>query len=1116
MRNRVVLAGLLLSVTAVAAAIKSGDGYISRAGDTWTLGTAKIERKVTLSKGRFFTRSLKNKISGRDLVTTGTVWEELRLVVDGHELSGTSGGWKLVKAIDHVLSQGEIQLDVTLRDGELQATKTYVVYPGTSIIREWVSFKNIGSASLIVSDPRFLNLAARLGTPDSVDFHWMTGGDNRPGSWRLRTEKLEPGQVRNFDSYDPLNGSAAGNYAGDGVIARVLVNNQQVWPVKTWRTMKWGYAPNADSPLPIDAETQVWPGDKLVFVLNRFGTVNLDATAFDPTITYADGEEHTASKEFSDEQNHSGWKYQHRTEDTFGNADLARFYESRPLSHQSQAPLKLLDLTYDTAKRQWRIPGDDKENDLLIGSGTIHPGLLEDAVLVWTAPKAGKVRIKATIVNIANRAVPGSGREVHMGSATYAPWNALMNRENGDGLFMGWDYFGHWDSSFSSAPDGTVSVNFAVAGYKRKLDPGESLTTPMSFVGTFQKDLDNAGNEVLDWQYRYLWDYTRKGWFPGVRQAGWWWKGTAWPDPDNSRVLGKGPLTLQHIDDADRGSTYRKIFRLADLLSEMGADVYHRDCCWWDSGGALQSTAQKDSGGGPDFRTTGIYLRKHGMGQLIYRPIILDTTKPNAVASLENFVDNLHERYGTMEWRTDGPPIAQPQGGDDTQQLSEDQGFREIIRHYLDKYPEDAFQACNGGGNEVGYDYARYASSISFSDGAVGMLRNYWASLILPPDKTAENGDFWRIDKFDQSIYRGLLTMGFDNEGDTWDPDKLEGMRQLIDIYHYLGSQGVVGRWVHVYRPLVTGDDPTMYFERLSRDGERGIIIPKQPAPGLVNIKPKGLIPSKSYLISYQESSESQTRDGADLMQNGITIRSMLPGELIYLNLPYHPGNKLDNTPPTAPSDVHVRPAVNMGYPGVELTWKAGNDDKWVSYYEVLRDDVVLDKVAKGTYYFDHSAGADPAAKYAVRTVDEAGLHSDSVAAAGAAEQRALVLDDAGTNIQYTGKWHQQSGLSPAYLGTISGSSEQGASFELEFEGTKFTWFTKLGDDCGKAGISIDGDPVAVVDTYSADDIWGVGVYSKSFPTTGKHKVKISVLGQPPDAYGTGTSVYLDGIQIEP
>ena len=49
-----------------------------------------------------------------------------------------------------------------------------------------------------------------------------------------------------------------------------------------------------------------------------------------------------------------------------------------------------------------------------------------------------------------------------------------------------------------------------VAGHKQTLAPGESLTTPKAFVGLFRDDLDDAGNEVLDWQYRYLWDYTRE------------------------------------------------------------------------------------------------------------------------------------------------------------------------------------------------------------------------------------------------------------------------------------------------------------------------------------------------------------------------------------------------------------------------------------------------------------------------------------------------------------------------------------------------------------------------------------------------------------------------------
>ena len=163
-----------------------------------------------------------------------------------------------------------------------------------------------------------------------------------------------------------------------------------------------------------------------------------------------------------------------------------------------------------------------------------------------------------------------------------------------------------------------------------------------------------------------------------------------------------------------------------------------------------------------------------------------------------------------------------------------------------------------------------------------------------------------------------------------------------------------------------------MYFQRLSGDGKRGIIIPKHVAPGPITIRPKGLALMQSYDVSYQESDATETRLGAELMSDGIKIENMPPGELIYLNLPLHPGSRLDQRQPEPPSSLRTMRAENMGYPGVELMWKPGTDDNWVSYYEIFRDGKSIDKVAKGTYYFDHSAGADLGAKYEVRTVDGA------------------------------------------------------------------------------------------------------------------------------------------------
>jgi hypothetical protein len=321
---------------------------------------------------------------------------------------------------------------------------------------------------------------------------------------------------------------------------------------------------------------------------------------------------------------------------------------------------------------------------------------------------------------------------------------------------------------------------------------------------------------------------------------------------------------------------------------------------------------------------------------------------------------------------------------------------------------------------------------------------------------------------------------------------------------------------VRVYRPIIAGDDPTMYLQRMSRDGLRGIIIPKHPAPGPVTIRPKGLLPNETYLVSFHESPASEERKGADLMEEGIHLEKVLPGELIYLNLPMHPGSKLDKEPPTPPSDVLKKPGENMGYPGVEITWKPGSDNNWVSYYEVFRNGASIDKVAKGTFYFDHSAGADPAAQYEIRTVDGAGDVSTKIAAKGPERRPAQVFDDApGQGFAYNGEWEHQADALPAHAGTLSHSSQKGAVAELVFEGKKVLLFTKLGDNCGKAAVSADGAAPEVVDTYSADDIWGICIYRKELPAAGRHTLRVQVLGER-CALSKDSVVHIDGVRVEP
>jgi Melibiase len=1079
---KIILAALTLALHLIphCLAETSHDAYITTDGAKWTLGSASVEMSIALQDGMLVTTGFKNKVNGHDLLP-----------------SNATGPWMLVEARTSRLKQGELQLDLVLRRDSLVATKTYVVYPGSSIIREWTEFKNVGSIPLQITDPDFFTTSARLGDPESLDFDWMTGGNNAHGSWVLKTEKLSVEKPRRFDSDDPFpDRGVCGDFVDGKPNLVILLNDKPIWPARGEMVAK-----SASRVVPIEVGTEVHTGDRIAFLAkpNRA----FDTLEFDPTVSYSDGETHVASKEFSSEQGGNSWHYQFSEQGKYG------------------------DLVLDESNNEWHV----KQGDMLgpfVASGSQRGGVTGDSARVWTAMKPGTVKISGSICSVSLSASADAKPGFRAGSSSYAPWAALYNHATRDGLFIGWDYFGHWASSYTLDGHGSITARMHVRGYNRKLLPGETVTTPRAFVGLFEGDLDDAGNALLDWQYQYLWDYTRDDWFPGIRMLGDWWKGTAWGLPGGSWTGGGG----------DFESTARKVFRLSDMMRETGADVYHRDWGWWDRAGDWS---------GPDFRTTGEYLRKSGMGQLIYAFLYtvdpeskvarehpdwiikdgsgwsttntLDMSRPEVVAFMQAQLDGFVAQWGDFEWRNDSM-ITSRKNGDDTPLLGQDEGMRAVLQGFLDKHPGAAFQAVNGGGLYAGYDYVRYSSNIQFSDAAVGLVRNQWAALLLPPDKVADNPDAWRdVSNYDKATWRGWLCLNPDTVGDTWDPVKLDGLRELFGIYHYLQAQGVVGRWVHVFRPLVTGDDPTMYFQRMSRDGRRGIVIPKRVAPGPVTIYPKGLLPTETYVVNYQESHEVENRTGADLMTKGITFAKMPPGELIYLNLSMHPGSTLDKEPPKPPSAVTKHRADNMGFPGVELKWQPGSDNNWISYYEIIRDGVSLDKVAKGTFYFDHSAGADLGATYEVRTVDGGGNVSVRVAAQGLAVRRSRIVDDAShSGIEFSPQWkHSTEESLVAYNGTITSSKVKGATAELTFEGKRVLWFTKLGAENGEAALSIDGGPATIVDTYSADDIWGVG-YRKEFLTAGRHRIRIEVLGKRgvhPAERSKDTLIFVDGIRVE-
>jgi len=700
-------------------------------------------------------------------------------------------------------------------------------------------------------------------------------------------------------------------------------------------------------------------------------------------------------------------------------------------------------------------------------------------------------------------------------SQNYIPWFSLWNRANKDGLYFGFDYYGRWQVPVGAQNGKSIGFGLQLPTFSKSLNAAETIVGPKAFTGVYQGDLDDMTNRLLDWQYRYLWDYTRAPYFTAIRMLGQWYAGSSWG----------GTL--------DQPGLLQKVFGLADHLRTIGADTYHRDNGWWDTAGDWN---------GPDWKISHDYLAKMGMNQLIYyfpyaantnsqtyqahpswftNPALCmgglyaermaDLSIPAAEAWVRELLVSKAVAWGDYQWRNDACFIT---GTDGASQYAEDAAFRRIQKDFLDRRPGSAIQGVDTGGRDINYEFLRMASSFSLTDDS-GFYEQYDASRVFPVDKLSGIPDQWDPGNC-SAAFNALLMFNPDFTGDPTlrDPNGLECMRRLIDTYHYLAQQGVVGRWVRQYHPAAT-DDVRNWFERLSQDGQRGLVIYKGPATSTsTRVYPKGLLASANYDVRYQFAAGSAVRTGADLMTNGITLAGVAPGELVYLGLPNHPGSGTDLTAPGAPSALSVKTGVNMGFPGVEIAWQPATDNVWVSHYEVFREGVSLGKVAKGTYFFDHSPAADPNARYGVRAVDGNGNVSATVNASGSGASVTVVDDSPAQGITYSSGWNQDLGTFPdVFKQSISYSDQTGAFAERTFVGSQVTWYSKWGNNCGIAQVYIDGALDAQVDTYAPDDNnWDLPSYTKAWPSVGTHTLRIQVSGTK-NPLSSGNYVHIDGLQ---
>ncbi len=564
------------------------------------------------------------------------------------------------------------------------------------------------------------------------------------------------------------------------------------------------------------------------------------------------------------------------------------------------------------------------------------------------------------------------------GSGRYMPWFCISNAASTEGLFVGLDYYGHWAAEIGNFEGSPGYLSFRLAGYEKRLKPGESIETPKALTGVYTGDLDAMGNQLKAWQYRYLWDYTNDDYFSKIRYAA----EMRW-QPGKEGEWGGG---------TDDNWDYRLsiMFHTADVIRYVGADILWQDAGWHDNLG---------DNDGPDFSEINRYLNKSGVRLAVWWPLWyaekqskvlrehpdwgsggvfrgpLDAARPEVIDWMTNQLNQKVAKWGNFQWREDGSAVA-PVGKNETPMLAQYDNIMEMQKQFRKRHPGSSIDLCSGGGNLMSFEGLRMADVSQLTDGGSLVFGNYYSSYLFPPDKI---DDWTRTQNATWTNVATTLNMApawmgdrglYGHEQGILLDEGTENLRKTFETYHYLVRQGVAGRWVRIYHPKIEGDDSIFYLERLSNDGHRGAIVLKHFISGQVRIYPKGLHPAEMYDLRFQIAKSTAKRTGEDLAKNGITLMNPAPGELIYLGLPNHPGSGTDVIPPTAPAHVTKNLGTNVGVTGVELRWTPASDNNWISYYQIYRNGKPIDRVSKGVFYFDHSAQADLAAAYAVQTVD--------------------------------------------------------------------------------------------------------------------------------------------------
>jgi hypothetical protein len=582
----------------------------------------------------------------------------------------------------------------------------------------------------------------------------------------------------------------------------------------------------------------------------------------------------------------------------------------------------------------------------------------------------------------------------HFAAQEYTPEVMFRNTSTGDGVLIGWSSAASWYAAFNG--QGHIQVD-SVGTNGWTLPPGETWEMPVAHMMVFQGDVDDGGNDYKEFQYRHKWNYTHDAWVGAIK-----------------------PFIWDKGEDSVNSYSAANLLNAINQFRHVGATMIHIDAHWYDKEGSWNNKA-----GNANWAEVNAYAQKNGLTLMMWLPpwsaesgstiantqpgwlkqaplggMQLDNTLPGAYSWMKTLLDNKTSELGSSWiWRQDACQGAWTLPGQNKQHSQVK--YFQLMKDFRASQPASGINVNNCGGNQLTLESMALADIVQTTDGKAGHFSVWTPSYLYPPDK------YWGANLDPQPTPSGPHPLNM-NWGATqtqlrsalvsaweWNGDvanglpsaaQIEAFRVNADIYKFMKSIGLVGRWAKIYHPdWVQNDDRSYYLQRMSSDNTRGVIIPMHSHynANYVRVHPKGLIPSMTYTVRFHNSGHALSNTGSYWMSNGIGMYDW-GGDLVWLNVQNHPGAGTDTQNPTNVQGAAKAAATYLGQAGVEVTWTAnGTDNNWVSYTEVTRwvngSQVGGPALVAPRARFIFFPGASTTNTFKIRTVDGDGRASGTL-----------------------------------------------------------------------------------------------------------------------------------------